>query len=384
MRLNHHPCDSTTLTHTNLVYIPSFATAPAQATLHPKSGFARSRLLQTLLRNGDFKQANISSRPIKDFISFKNSAVLWSPGSGEDSRLKTWASYMGQDRQHLKASSFKKSSFDSVLGTKLMHLFNISGFVPGIESKQTQQTQMPTCASGLEVAPFFRTRIEVLNGELWILVSSMRWLASFAAQILLLYHGHDKRLRAYWSEDAKRGTASAVQETDSDDDYSDSDGLFAHENLSDSRTKRHDSDASADKDTSAISDVDIHATPRVGPLEVENSDMELTQNWKKRARTEATLQEEGDSHGCVLNQARLLSPDPRPHEAPSLVLDAQTWLASSSRIILDDFPIRRNFLPSTSESFPLDKLDDSAAPLQGVDAAEVEAVIILSQLGAHP
>jgi hypothetical protein len=110
--------------------------------------------------------------------------------------------------------------------------------------------------------------------------------------------------------------------------------------------------------------------------------MELAQNWKKRARTEATLQEVGDGHGRVLKQARLLSPDPLPHETPSLVLDTKTSPASSSRVMPDDFPI--NLLLSTSNSSLLGKLDDLAAPLQGLDAAELEAVIILSQLGTHP
>ncbi|KAJ6532600.1 hypothetical protein B0H19DRAFT_1005107 [Mycena capillaripes] len=187
-----------------------------------------------------------------------------------------------------------------------------------------------------------------------------------------------------------------LQESDTEDDYSDSDGDndFSH---------------SEDEEPDALQYTALNGNAESNPYESEDflpnfremderyvvipsstislgrtptacdsplASILLTDNRQKRPHP-APLQ--SDSHPISSQRARFLSPGPPPHEAPNLRGDSPAACASSSRVTLDDLRSSNHVLLRTA---PLGELG-LGDPLRDLDAAEVDAVMILSQLGAR-
>jgi hypothetical protein len=100
----------------------------------------------------------------------------------------------------------------------------------------------------------------------------------------------------------------------------------------------------------------------------------LTDNTQKRPHPAAF---QSDSQSTSSKWTRFLSP------SPLLCEDNPTSFASSSCSTLDDLRSNDNVLLPTSPCSPPGEPDNLADPLRDLDVAEVDAVMILSQLGAR-
>ncbi|KAJ7037216.1 hypothetical protein C8F04DRAFT_1331606 [Mycena alexandri] len=195
-----------------------------------------------------------------------------------------------------------------------------------------------------------------------------------------------------------------LQESNKEDDYSDSNGGngFPHSDDQESGTEARalratvlagDTEINTYEHEDFLSD--LHqtdernattplSTPPVNPL---SGSTESARNGRKRSYPAAFRDEEygnsdelADGQAPRSKRAPILSSGFLPREALSLDGIIPTSFASSSRVTPDNVCFSSNFLPST---VPLEELDDLVDPLRDLDAAEVDAVMILSQLGAR-
>lgn len=123
------------------------------------------------------------------------------------------------------------------------------------------------------------------------------------------------------------------------------------------------------------------------PVNLLSRSTESAHNGRKRSYPAAFRDEEygnsdelADGQAPRSKRAPILSSGFLPREALSLDGIIPTSFASSSRVTLDNLCFNSNVLPSTG---PLGELDDLVDPLRDLDAAEVDAIMVLSQLGAR-
>ncbi|KAJ7464888.1 hypothetical protein B0H11DRAFT_2240316 [Mycena galericulata] len=193
-----------------------------------------------------------------------------------------------------------------------------------------------------------------------------------------------------------------LQESGTDDDYSASNGdsHLSHSDDQESETEtlqaivlagdteintyEHEDFLSDPHQTDKQNAMTPFSTPPVNPL---SGSPESAHNARKRSYPAAFRDEEygnsdelADGQAPRSKRAPILSSGFLPREALSLDGIIPTSFASSSRVTLDNLCFSSNVLPSTA---PLGELDDLVDPLRDLDAAEVDAVMILSQLGAR-
>ncbi|KAJ6532506.1 hypothetical protein B0H19DRAFT_1383914 [Mycena capillaripes] len=199
-----------------------------------------------------------------------------------------------------------------------------------------------------------------------------------------------------------------LQGSDTEDDYYDSDGDDDFSHFEDEQ-----SESTAPIDTALSDEAEIHTHEREKiPLnlnDVRQTDMQYVlspfstppinqlsgntesahNGWKRSYPAAFRHEEHGNSEELTTGQAlpskrvQIMSPGPLPREALSLVGDITASVASSSHITLDDLRFRNNVLQPMSPYSQLGRLDDPADPLHDLDAAEVDAVMILSQFGTR-
>ncbi|KAJ6532589.1 hypothetical protein B0H19DRAFT_451036 [Mycena capillaripes] len=188
-----------------------------------------------------------------------------------------------------------------------------------------------------------------------------------------------------------------LQESDTEDDYSDSneDGDFWH-----SEDNKYEPDAlpdttlAGDTEINSYEDEDflsnLHQTEEkyaVTPSQTISlgqtttgcplASIQLTDDRQKRAHPAAF---QSDRQPPSSKRARFLPPCPLRSEAPNFGEDSPVSFASSSRVTLDDLRSSNNTQRPASLLGELDHLVD---PLHDLNAAEVDAIMILSQLGAR-
>ncbi|KAJ6545257.1 hypothetical protein B0H19DRAFT_1075599 [Mycena capillaripes] len=195
-----------------------------------------------------------------------------------------------------------------------------------------------------------------------------------------------------------------VQESDIEDDYFESD---EDDDFSDSEDEESDPDALQDTALAGDTGVNIYGhedfpsnlhqtNERYVDASVTPSStisfgraptgcdpplasLQLTNDRQKRPHPTA-LQSDGQ---CTSSKrAPVLSPGSLLHKAPNFSRDSLASFASSSCPTLDELRSSNNDLLPTSPYSPLGGLEDQADPLRDLDAAEVDAVMILS-LGAR-
>ncbi|KAJ6532570.1 hypothetical protein B0H19DRAFT_1272830 [Mycena capillaripes] len=199
------------------------------------------------------------------------------------------------------------------------------------------------------------------------------------------------------------GLLAHLQESDAGDDYSDSNG---DDNFSDSEDQESGAEPDALQDTALAGDTDInpyqeeeflsnlYQTDERYDVAVTSSStisfgraptgcdpplasLQLTDDRQKQPHPPAF--QSGDQRTSS-KRARVLSPGSLLHEAPNFSRDSLASFASSSRVTLDDLRSSNTALRPAS---PLGDFDHLVDPLRDRDAAEVDAVMILSQLGAR-
>ncbi|KAJ6532594.1 hypothetical protein B0H19DRAFT_1272850 [Mycena capillaripes] len=169
-----------------------------------------------------------------------------------------------------------------------------------------------------------------------------------------------------------------------------SDGLIVQKNdTEDNSDSEGDDDFSysEDEEPDAVQDTALNGDTEVKPYESED----FLPNLRETDDGDSILNHFFTSNSDCLRlsasdqpisskRARFLSPGPLPHEALNLSGDNPTSFASSSRVMLNDLRSSNNVLLPTT---PLGELDDLGDPLCDLDAAEVDTVMILLQLGAR-